>query len=222
MNLSNAPYQYMYLFPSTAPPGAHTNQDVYNVSTQVTQEQIVRMVNASADLGMDVILPRLPSLITPFSAVYRTEAGRDTVAYAHNRAQVSFLWTCTGSYVGSGQIPGARYALIFHIACERPYHSVCLAYTLARFSEVYGPCNSRLHLNLLSLCYVFMDDGVYGVLFYDRSMRRAYRWVQRQARRNMPNFGTFLGCPVSQWGPTDWAIEGGYERVLAHISDLVL
>jgi hypothetical protein len=80
-------------------------------------------------------------------------------------ADVAFMWFKADTFVKSKDLPGADYAIAFWIRCDRPFHSVCLAFTILRFSELYISKGESNRFDLVSLCYSFTEDGVYGVLF---------------------------------------------------------
>lgn len=160
----------------------------------------------------------------PLSSVYRTDSHRDCIDYVVNSLKAVFVWISFDGHVGGRRIPRGRYAVAFQLLCDAPYHSVSLAYTIIRFSELICHYGGGRHSDMITLAYSFNSRGVYGVFVYDRHLRHAFRHVARRALRGEANFDLHEGHnPVTIW-PTDrenHVIPGSYDALLCRIGCVV-
>lgn len=113
-------------------------------------------------------------------------------------------------------VPRARYATAFHISCEIPFLSICLAYMLLRFSDEHIRDSDYHRFNLLGVAYQYYTSSIYGVAFYDVGFRPAYSRAVNLSFLVSDGFSTCQNTrheniPVSTW----FAPPGSDERMIA-------
>lgn len=128
------------------------------------------------------------------------------VHYVTRNARYLFVWRNSGHFLH--RVPGARYAIVFQISCDLPYHSLCLAYMLLRLSEENIRNGDYHRFNLLGVTYHYSRSTVYGVAFYDANFRYAYSTALHHALTGTDGFAMFPSInnsrgPVSTWFPAD-------------------
>ncbi|RXW16139.1 hypothetical protein EST38_g9716 [Candolleomyces aberdarensis] len=212
MNPCNATYHLMRLIPNV---DDGTDDGRHRAASKDTQRTVRNLANVAWDLGLDIVLPRLISALTvrlkpsylpepaltfaqPFSTVYRTDDGRDARSYAEGASAV-FLWMPAPRIFKSRLLPSVQYVVAFSVVCERPYHTVCLAYAIARFQDIYS---------------------VYGAFFYGHGLKCTYNKVLRQCQRGHANTAMYKKCPVTLW-PSSLdigVVDGSYDALLSRVT----
>ncbi|RXW18900.1 hypothetical protein EST38_g6961 [Candolleomyces aberdarensis] len=219
MQPCNAIYHFLRLLPNAAD---GNDGDVNRFASKHTQRAIVALANVAWDLGLDIVLPRLSTFLTPFSAVYRTDDQRDARSYAEN-ASALFMWIPAQDVFKTEFLPSAQYAVAFSVVCERPFHTICLAYAIAHFQEAYIDVGGQQHFTTLSICYGFNSYSVYGVFFYGQDFKRAYGKVLRQCQRGAQNSTIYRKYPVTLWPPSQnvGVTAGSYDALLTRVGRLL-
>ncbi|KAF7344343.1 ATP-dependent DNA helicase [Mycena sanguinolenta] len=179
--------------PEPGPDVVHTDNE--------TRERIIEIVNSTWDNGIGVGMRSLPSLIAPNSSVYRTDIRLETIRHAKS-TPVLFVWMKAIDVISSHRPANAQYAVAFFIPSEEPFHVADLAYMLLRFQDFHIRDCDYQRFKLVSLSYQLAPNGTYGILLYDKDLRRAFRKALHGAREEpSKNKSAKFGHPISTWPP---------------------
>ncbi|KAJ2912289.1 hypothetical protein MD484_g8124, partial [Candolleomyces efflorescens] len=186
----------LYLYPAQSP---MLQDGAYYHATQHTQTALIRIANAAWDLRTELVLGRVASIITPFSVIYRTDAGRDALVGVH-QATTFFIWMPVKDFLGRRAVRGAQYVVLFQLLCDDPYKTLCLARAILEFPSTYIAFADGHRFDMVNLCFSFSKRGAYGAFFFDRDLFRAYNKVKKAARAKARLFDMYnQRYPVTIW-----------------------
>lgn len=107
------------------------------------------------------------------STYYINQSSLSVLHYISDCAKFTQIWIDARN-LPQTYIKGAGFAVMFHIKCQIPYHTACLAYLLLRLSDENSRLNHYHPFHAVGLCYQFRRDGVYGTIFYDHRFQHCY------------------------------------------------
>lgn len=135
--------------------------------------------------------------------MYRVDPSPEVLRYAR-AVHTFFFWLSASTFIDNNLLPRAKYAVVFHIECGRPFHAASLSYAILQFTELadrMGRRNEYNRFDLVALCYAFHNEAVVGILFFDDNFRSAYEDGYAQAQGHCGSFVwcETLNCPVSSF-----------------------
>ncbi|EDR08115.1 uncharacterized protein LACBIDRAFT_297816 [Laccaria bicolor S238N-H82] len=132
------------------------------------RHEIISTVNNVWDIGIAASLASLAALITPNTAIHRTDIQYDAVQNVTS-SQPIFVWVET-PFILQRHLYRSPFAVIFSVDCLPPFHSLTLAFLILRFMDIYIREGDYRRFQLLALTYCFTHTSVYGVLFFDHRL----------------------------------------------------
>ena len=121
------------------------------------------------------------------------------------QAQFNFVWIEDARYLADSvaEMDGAKYGVMFSIACRAPFHTFLLAYMLLQFQVVNTQLTEVEAFNLLSLCFRYRRGGIYGAMIFDKYFRGAYNDAKAAADNGRNDVFWAAGKLCSRWIRSD-------------------
>lgn len=147
----------------------------------------------------------------------------DSFRFLWSHAQFNFVWVQNPRNLSQSiaEMEGARYAVIFSIICTAPFHTFLLAYMLLRFQMENIQATGIELFNMLSLSFRYHDNGVYGIMIFDRDFRSAYATAKTAADQGRGDIFWMAGKLCSRWISSDPSWNDAGRMTLHHLISLI-
>lgn len=102
-------------------------------------------------------------------------------------------------------ITDAEYAVAFYIPSDPPFQALDLSYVLSRFMDKYIRSSDYTRFNLIAISFQLEHNATYGLLLFDKGLRKTFRKAQRRSRSNPKYNSAQFDIPISTW-PNDCTV----------------
>ncbi|TEB33492.1 hypothetical protein FA13DRAFT_157612 [Coprinellus micaceus] len=174
------------------------NSDHAHVASKRAHSLIIHLLNAAPPMGFEHFISELANVITPRSAIYRTDSSPRAIDEV-SVVPVAFFWTEADAWRDLPTVcPDATYAMAFTILTQPPLHSLALSYHLLKMvAEVFEECDDDELPEVLGLAYRFYGDSICGIVAFNRGMSPQYQKQTERLDDDDSANTTHAGHPVS-------------------------
>ncbi|KAJ6449546.1 hypothetical protein C8R45DRAFT_947320 [Mycena sanguinolenta] len=158
--------------------------------------QILDIINHVWDTGLMIGMQQLPALLSP-KQTYHMDCSLETVRHV-KQTPVLFLWM-TATALIPYYVPNAEYAVPFFIPGSFPFNVADLSYVLLRFMDKYIRKSNYTRFNLVSFPFKLEPEGTFGLLLFDKKLRKTFKKAQHLARTNSKYRAMQFDIPLSTW-----------------------